>query len=147
MTGQALMFQLRVGHDQFALHDAFQPAELGGEFLQPRRPAAQDDHFQAQIMCQMGVHGGYHQVGVLVLQGGQMPPQLRPVVIVNQGQRAGGVTIVRLPGLGGQPFAEQLPDGFAAGGKLFFAAIMVKLSQQVFFQRHRKTDDGSHGFY
>ena len=121
------------------------PRKLRGDLPELGRWAAQHDHFQAQIVRQVGVQRGDDQFVVVVLQLHQVVAELRAVMVVDQRQRAGGVLRLARPSLLGKRVAEQLANGLAAGGELLLAAVAIELLQQVVFQRNRKADDFGHG--
>ncbi len=136
---------LRTGHDQFALENALQSPQLGGDRLQPVRWSAQDDHLQAQVVGQMGVQRRNHQVMVLVLHGHQAFAELGAMMVVDQGQRARRIARLAGPRLTRERIAQQLPDRLAAGGKLPLLAVAIEGVEQVVFQRDGEAGDFGHG--
>ena len=87
----------RAGHHQFAFEDSLQAAQLGSDFLQPVCRAAEHDDFQAEIVRQVRVHRGNHQIGVVVLQLREMIAKLRAVMVIDQRERARRVLAIGLP--------------------------------------------------
>ena len=128
-----LVGRIGVGHDQFAFENAFQSGQLSGHLLQSTGWAAKYDHLEADVVRQMSVQCRHHQVMVVVLHVHQLVAKLRPVVVVDQCQRARGVLRFPVPRLFRELIAQQLPNGFAASGKLLLLAITIELLEQVVF--------------
>ena len=131
-------------HHELRLVDPLQAAEFRGQVLKFVRRAAQRDHLHAEIMRQMHVRGRNHVVAVRVLDLDHPVGESGPVVVVDEREAGGHVRGIVGPGGGGQLFPNQLADRFAAGGELPLLAMAVERRQQVFFQRHRETDDSLH---
>ena len=86
MPVRFLLRQGRVGQNQLAFLNPFQPANSGGELAQFAAFAAEDDHFHAVIVVEMDVGGGHDEPAVIVLNGDQLFGESGPVVVVDENQ-------------------------------------------------------------
>lgn len=115
------------GDDQFALMDAFQSPQSGGNLPQLFGRTSEDDDFQAQVGCQMGVKSRDDQLRVIVLELHQLIPKLRAMVIVNERQGPGDIFRIFDPGPPGKRVMNQLPNSLAPRGKTFLPTKALKL--------------------
>lgn len=131
-------------HHEFALEDPFKTAKLRSDFLETPCLSPQDNHFQAEVMLEVGMERGNHHVGIVVLEFHQLIAKLWAVVIVDERKRARHVLLFGLPCPPRQCVADQLSNGLAPRGKLLLPAEAIKLFQEIVFQRDGETDDFRH---
>ena len=76
-------------HNQFALVDSFQALQAGRDLLQLAGRTPQDNHLHANVVGQVGVHGGDDEVRVVVLQFHELVTKLRAMMVVDQREAPG----------------------------------------------------------
>src|SRR5262245_48245524 len=126
IRGDRLRRVAGIGDDQLSGADPLQAAKLRCKIAQHLCPPAQEDYLETVVVVQVDVTARDNDVRVFVLQLQQPIGQLGPMMVIDQSQRGGAFAGVGLPGFVREALAQELPDRFAARGKVIGVAIPIK---------------------
>jgi hypothetical protein len=98
------------------------------------------------MMIQMNMGGGYDEMTEAMLNIREPLGESRPVVIVNQGEGAGGLGLFGLAGdrFIDQSVAKKLPNGLRPRSEFAVGTEPIETLKQIRFQRDGETRDFRH---
>lgn len=127
------------------MQDALLFAQGVGHRADRTGSAAQHDRLGAQIVAQVDVGGGQHDIMMVVLRVHQFRAELSLMVVVHQSDGAQSHLIL-LPFFLYEVFTQQIAQELRAVGVTALIGEPFKLGVEVFVEREGSTDEIGHGY-